>query len=87
MNEMLLGAIAALSFVAGLFFLRYWRSTRDRFFLFFMLAFWIEAANRVAMALAGTWNEDESPVHYLVRLASYLLILLAIWDKNRPRGG
>ncbi len=87
MNEMLLGAIAALSFVAGLFFLRYWRSTRDRFFLFFMLAFWIEAANRVAMALAGTWNEDESPLHYLVRLVSYLLILLAIWDKNRPRGG
>lgn len=87
MNEMLLGAIAALSFVAGLFFLRYWRSTRDRFFLFFVLAFWIEAANRVAMALAGTWNEDESPLHYLVRLVSYLLILLAIWDKNRPRGG
>ena len=87
MNEMLLGAIAALSFVAGLFFLRYWRSTRDRFFLFFMLAFWIEAANRAAMVLTGNWNEDESPLHYLVRLASYLLILLAIWDKNRPRGG
>jgi hypothetical protein len=86
-NEMLLGAIAAVSFVAGLFFLRYWRSTGDRFFLFFMLAFWIEAANRVAMALGGTWNEDESPLHYLVRLASYLLILVAIWDKNRPRGG
>jgi hypothetical protein len=82
---MLLGAIAALSFVAGLFFLRYWRSTRDRFFLFFMLAFWIEAANRAAMALAGNWSEDESPLHYLVRLASYLLILVAIWDKNRPR--
>jgi hypothetical protein len=52
-----------------------------------MLAFWIEAGNRVAMALAGTLNEDESPVHYLVRLASYLLILVAIWDKNRPRSG
>jgi hypothetical protein len=87
MNEMLLGAIAAASFVAGLVFLRYWRSTGDRFFLFFMLAFWIEAANRVAMALARTWNEDDSPVHYLVRLASYLLILVAIWDKNRPRRG
>ena len=87
MNEMLLGAIAALSFVAGLVFLRYWRSTGDRFFLFFMLAFWIEAGNRTAMALARTWTEDDSPVHYLVRLVSYLLILVAIWDKNRPRGG
>ena len=86
MNDALLGAIAALSFVAGLVFLRYWRSTGDRFFLFFMLAFWIEAANRVAMALARTWAEDEA-VHYLIRLASYLLILVAIWDKNRPRRG
>jgi hypothetical protein len=81
---MLLGGIAIGSFVAGLFFLRYWRSTRDRFFLFFMLAFWIEAVNRVDMALTDSWNEDDSPVHYLVRLVTYGLILLAIWDKNRP---
>ena len=49
-----------------------------------MLAFWIEAANRVDMALTSSWNEDDSPVHYLVRLVSYGLILIAIWDKNRP---
>ena len=84
MNHMLLGGIAVGSFIAGLFFLRYWRITRDRFFLFFMLAFWIEALNRIDMALTDTWNEDGSPVHYLVRLVTYGLILLAIWDKNRP---
>jgi hypothetical protein len=84
MNHAMLGGIAVGSFIAGLFFLRYWLSTRDRFFLFFMLAFWIEAANRVDMALASAWNEDDSPVHYLVRLVTYGLILLAIWDKNRP---
>jgi hypothetical protein len=83
MNEMLLGGIAVASFVAGLFFLRYWRSSGDRFFLFFMLSFWIEAANRVAMALTQPWNEDR-PVHYIVRLVSYGLLLVAIWDKNRP---
>lgn len=80
----LLGATAAGCFVVGLGFLRYWRSTRDRFFLFFMLSFWIEAANRVHMAMTGAWNEDD-PVHYLVRLLSYALIVAAIWDKNRPR--
>ncbi|WP_235538028.1 DUF5985 family protein [Pelomonas sp. Root1217] len=85
LNSFLLGGIAALTFVAGLFFLRYWRSTRDRFFLFFMLSFWIEAANRIHMALTPSWNED-TPTHYGVRLLSYGLILLAIWDKNRPRG-
>lgn len=84
MNQVLLGGIAVGSFVAGLFFLRYWRSTRDRFFLFFMLAFWIEALNRFDMAITQSWNEDDSPVHYLVRLVSYGLILVAIWDKNRP---
>lgn len=83
MNHVLLGGIAVGSFVAGLFFLRYWRSTRDRFFLFFMLAFWIEAGNRFDMALRSSWNEDDSPVHYLVRLLTYGLILVAIWDKNR----
>lgn len=85
MNELLLGGIAVGSFVAGLFFLRYWLSSGDRFFLFFMLSFWIEAANRVGMALTHSWNEDASPVHYLVRLTTYGLILVAIWDKNRPR--
>lgn len=85
LNFLLLGGIAALTFVAGLIFLRYWRSTGDRFFLFFMLSFWIEAANRVHMGLTASWNED-TPVHYTVRLLSYGLILWAIWDKNRPRG-
>ncbi|MEO6276994.1 DUF5985 family protein [Roseateles sp.] len=80
----LVGGIAAGCFVVGLVFLRYWRSTRDRFFLFFMLSFWIEAANRVHMAMTASWNEGD-PVHYSVRLLSYALIVVAIWDKNRPK--
>lgn len=84
MHEFLLGGISIGSFAAGLFFLQYWRASGDRFFLYFLLAFWIEAANRFHMALTNSWNED-TPVHYLVRLASYTLILLAIADKNRHR--
>ncbi|MCW5659767.1 MAG: hypothetical protein KIT60_18880 [Burkholderiaceae bacterium] len=84
MNEALLGAIAMASFAVGLFFLRYWLASRDRFFLFLMLSFWIEAATRVYMAAGHSWSEDE-PTQYLVRLLSYGLILAAIWDKNRPR--
>jgi hypothetical protein len=86
MNQLMLGAIAMACFAVGLFFLHYWRSSRDRFFLFFMLSFWMEAANRVAMAVANAPNED-APAHYVVRLAAYGLIILAIWDKNRARGG
>lgn len=82
-NPLLLGAIAALCFVAGLFFLRYWRSTRDRFFLFLMSAFWIEGVNRLHIGWTGSWSED-GPTHYIVRLLAYGLIVLAILDKNRP---
>jgi hypothetical protein len=85
MQQFLLGGIAVASFAIGVFFLRYWRSSGDRFFLFFALSFWIEAGNRADMALHASWNES-TPVHYFVRLVSYALILLAIWDKNRSRG-
>ena len=84
MHELLLGAVAVGFFVAGLFFLRFWLSTRDRFFLFFAASFWIEAINRLAMRFTGSWSEDV-PAHYVVRLLAYGLILIAIWDKNRPR--
>lgn len=38
-NLMLTGAIALASLLVGLFFFRFWRQTRDRFFLYFALAF------------------------------------------------
>ena len=86
MHDFLLGAIAMGSLVAGFAFFRFWLHGRDRFFIFFALSFWIEAANRVAMVALGTTNED-APLHYLVRLVAYGLIVAAILDKNRtPRG-
>lgn len=85
MHQFLLGAIAMASFAVGLFFMRYWRSTHDRFFLMFALSFFIEAVNRTDMAISQSWNEESLPIHYAVRLLSYALILLAIWGKNRPR--
>ncbi|MEC4720635.1 DUF5985 family protein [Noviherbaspirillum sp. CPCC 100848] len=84
MNTMLLGAIVTASSVIGLFFLRFWRSTGDRFFLFFALSFFIDAVNRVTLGPA-TPMEDNSPAYYLIRLISYGLILFAIYDKNRPK--
>ncbi len=85
MINLLAGAIAMGSLVIALFFLRFWRSTGDRFFLYFSLSFAIEGAHRVYVSLARVAGED-TPEHYLVRLAAYMLILWAIWEKNRPRG-
>ena len=83
LNYMLMGAIALANLVAGLFFFRFWRGTRDRFFLLFAASFWIEAANRVALGLLAG-NELE-PVFYLVRVLAYGLIVVAIVQKNRGR--
>jgi hypothetical protein len=82
-DELLMGFIAAGSLFAGLFFYKFWHLTRDRFFLYFAWSFWIEAVNRVALAL---FEESEtSPVFYGIRLVAYGLIIMAIWHKNRPR--
>lgn len=82
MNQLLLGAIAMANLTIGLFFLRFWKKTRDRFFLFFAVAFSLEGLNRVLLGLYSGSNENE-PVFYLVRLLSFVLILIAIIDKNR----
>lgn len=84
MNLLLLGAIAMASLVIGLFFLRFWRDTGDRFFLFFALSFLLEGLNRAALGLVNDPNEDR-PFFYFVRFISFVLILIAIAHKNRPK--
>ncbi|HYG62627.1 MAG TPA: DUF5985 family protein [Thermoanaerobaculia bacterium] len=84
MQQMLMGGIAMGWALAGLFFFRFWRQSRDRFFLFFAASFWIESINRVALGMRESASET-NPMFYGIRLVSYGLILLAIWQKNRPR--
>lgn len=86
MDAVLVGGIATACLIAGLFFLRYWRSSGDRFFLFFALSFWIEGAQRfVVFQLVGV--DEASPLYYLPRLVAYGLIIAAIVDKNRKARG
>jgi len=86
LSILLLGAIAMASFVAGMFFLRFWRQTGDRFFLLFAVSFFLEGVNRVALALSEH-PSDGAPVFYGVRLVAFLLILITIADKNRGGSG
>jgi hypothetical protein len=76
------GAIVMGYAVAGLFFFRFWRETRDRLFLIFGLAFWLLGVQRLAIALSRGMVEDDTGL-YLLRLFAFLLILGAIVDKNR----
>jgi hypothetical protein len=82
-DSVLLGAVAMASFVAMLFFLKFWRQTRDRLFLFFALAFGADAVMRLLLGLDQVRGEAE-PLFYLARLVSFLLIIVAIVQKNTP---
>lgn len=82
LNVMLLGAIAMASLVVGMFFLRFWQRSRDAFFLWFAASFFLEAANRAALALSPN-PSDGAPVFYGIRFVAFALILIAIWGKNR----
>jgi hypothetical protein len=86
MPQFLLGAVAMASLVAAAFFWRFWRQTHDRFFMLFAAAFLLEAINRTTLAAVGSVTEEQEPLFYLVRLFSFVLILIAIVDKNL-RGG
>lgn len=84
MNQLLLGAISMASLIVALFFLRFWKNTRDRFFLFFATAFGVEGVNRALLGLSQGASEHE-PIYYVTRLLSFVLILVAIIDKNRTQ--
>jgi hypothetical protein len=81
MTQMLQGALVMASFVVGLFFLRFWRETRDRLFLMFALAFWVLAANWLGLGL--TEEAETRTFFYVLRLIAFALIIIAIVDKNR----
>ena len=82
LSVFLYGASAVAAATAGLFFLRFWRDTRDRFFAFFALAFWAFAFNSVGLAVTRSLDEART-YFYLVRLVAFLLIIWAVVDKNR----
>ncbi len=83
MNDVLLGALAMASTIAGLFFLRFWRDTRDRLFLMFALAFWALAVNWFGLGMMRDSTIEAKTPFYVVRLLGFLLIVVAIADKNR----
>ena len=84
LRSLILGAIMMGTLVAGLFFLRFWWITRDRFFSIFAIAFFIDALSRAILGLSVVSVETE-PFFYVARLISYSLILVAIVDKNRQK--
>jgi hypothetical protein len=82
MNDFISGATFMAYLIAGLFFLRFWKESHDRLFAIFALSFWILATNRMAFIYFKEVNETHTAL-YGVRLIAFMLILIAIIDKNR----
>jgi hypothetical protein len=70
-------------FLAAVYFLRFWRRTRDRLFLLFAISFFVMAGQRVVVVLLPQLDESVEVALYSLRFVAFLLILAAILDKNR----
>lgn len=82
LNQFLAGAASISLLVIALFFLRFWGKTRDRLFLYFSGAFiflMMERIVRASMSVETEW----APYVYTIRLAAFILIIIAVVDKNR----
>lgn len=81
--DFLSGAVTFGYLIAALFFLRFWTRTRDGLFLAFSVAFLLLGLVQAILALGNIPVEERSWV-YSIRLAAFLLILMAVVRKNRP---
>ena len=84
MSTILSGALVMACAVIGLCFLRFWKTSRDRLFLWFAVAFWLQGVQWLHSALHAHLT-DYSPIYYVMRLAAYALIAAAIVQKNLRR--
>lgn len=79
------GGLSAAGYgVAGVFFLSFWRKTRDSLFMVFALAFGLMTLNQAIPVILGIPREEQSGV-YLLRAAAFILIIVAILRKNLSR--
>jgi Family of unknown function (DUF5985) len=80
--DFLSGSITMGFLVAGFFFLRFWKRTREALFLAFAAAFWLLGLAQALLTFTDIPVEERSWL-FLLRLAAFSLILVSIWRKNR----
>ena len=69
----------------ALFFLRFWRRNGDFLFACFAGAFFLMALNQAIPVLFSIPSEEQAGI-YLLRLAAYAAIIVAILAKNVAPG-
>lgn len=82
MIAFLRGAVAMSCVVAGLFFVRFWRDSRERLMLVLAGTFFILGVSWTMLATSGA--RDEANAHiYALRALAFGLLAVGIFDKNR----
>jgi hypothetical protein len=84
-SQFISGLITMGFLVASLLFLRFWKRTDDFLFGAFAAAFGLLAANQALVALIDIPREERSWI-YLLRVAAFALIIVAVVWKNRDSG-
>jgi hypothetical protein len=82
--ELVSGALVFAYLVAGLHFLRFWRRTRDRLFRYFAIAFWLFGVNQAVVSIPSL-RDVTAGWEYVLRVLGFILILVAIAQKNVTR--
>ena len=81
MIEMLSGALLLSYLMAGAYFFKFWRSTGDRLFIHFAVAFWLFVLNQLATSIPAIADETDG-YEYVLRVAGFVVIIVGIVDKN-----
>ena len=77
-----LGGMATMGFLlAGLFFFRFWKRTKDSLFAKFGIAFWLLAANQAVIDVSGIPSESLSWAFGL-RILAFAMLIYGIVGKN-----
>ncbi len=84
LHSFLLGVVAMGSWTVAIFFLRFWKLSGERLFLFFAGAFVTLSIDWIALAILNPVTQTR---HYFfaVRLVAFALIIVGIIDKNGRR--
>ncbi len=82
------GIFVATFAIAGLFFLKFWKASRDPFFLHFVIFCWMICLERITAVVLEITQQSLSANSetliwvYVIRLLAFAVILSAILKKN-----
>jgi hypothetical protein len=86
MRQFIWGVLTIETAAAALFFLRFWRLSGERLFVYLALAFTAMALNWVGLSAVDPAFELRHYV-YLFRLLAFIIIIAGIVDQNRRSRG